>query len=246
MAKFLSREGIVHHLHKIIQEAEEELVLISPYIKADEETKNLLKDTRRGTPIHVIYGKSQSERNLGNVKDSFDLPGITVSFRKNLHAKCYLNEKQALLTSMNLHKYSQENNDEMGILVSRQDDPKLYEDIYQQASRWKADSSQPYTASASKPKAKVAETPAQIKQPAEKKPQSGFCIRCKTVVAANPKKPYCATCYESWSRYSNNAYKEKHCHTCGRKFAATLLKPLCTSCYAKYKDIFQFATAWPS
>ena len=43
MAEFLTRKGIVYYLDKIIEEANRELVLISPYIKADDETKNLLK-----------------------------------------------------------------------------------------------------------------------------------------------------------------------------------------------------------
>ena len=135
MATFLTTEDIVSHLHRIIEQAAEELILISPYIKADDKTKRLLENTKRGTDIHVLYGKSQSERNLGNVKTSFDLPGITVSFLKDLHAKCYLNEKEALLTSMNLHEFSQEHNDEMGILVSKKDDPALYKDIHQEANR---------------------------------------------------------------------------------------------------------------
>ena len=59
MATFLTREGIVYHLGKIIEEADRELVLISPYIKADDETKNLLKNKTRATTIHVIYGKKK-------------------------------------------------------------------------------------------------------------------------------------------------------------------------------------------
>lgn len=239
MATFLTRKGIVQHLYRIIEEAEEELVLISPYIKVDDETKNLLKKTTRGTDIHVIFGKSQSERNLDNVKSSFDLPGIPVSFIKELHAKCYLNEKEALVTSMNLHEFSQENNHEMGILVSKQDDLELYEEIYREANRLKDASDKPYATSRSKSKVKVAEATSATYNTAEK-PKNGFCIRCKMVLVANPKKPYCANCYESWSRYSNTAYKEKYCHTCGRKLAATLLKPLCTTCYAKYGDLFEF------
>ena len=54
------------------------------------------------------------------------MTSIKTSVRKNLHAKCYLNGKEALLTSMNLYEYSQEHNDEMGILVSVDHDPELY------------------------------------------------------------------------------------------------------------------------
>ena len=154
MATFLTTEDIVSHLHRIIEQAAEELILISPYIKVDDKTKRLLENTKRGTDIHVLYGKSQSERNLGNVKTSFDLPGITVSFLKDLHAKCYLNEKEALVTSMNLHEFSQEHNDEMGILVSKREDSVLYEAIYQDAKRLlRAANGESPVASASKPSA---------------------------------------------------------------------------------------------
>ncbi len=175
------------------------------------------------------------------MQSSFDLPDIPVFFIKELHAKCYLNEKEALVTSMNLHEFSQEHNHEMGILVSKQDDPELYEEIYQEANRLKDASGKSHTTSRSKSKVKVAEATSSTYNIA-KKPKNGFCIRCKTVLAANPKKPYCVNCYESWSRYSNTAYREKHCHTCGRRLAATLLKPLCTSCYAKYGDVLEFVT----
>ena len=132
MATLLTRKGIVHHLDKIIEEADRELVLISPYIKADDETKQLLKNKMRATTIHVIYGKTE----LGPSEKSFlDSLGIRTSFLKNLHAKCYLNENEALLTSMNLYRFSQEHNDEMGILVSKHDDEELYEAIHRQAMR---------------------------------------------------------------------------------------------------------------
>ena len=154
MATFLTTKDIVGHLHRIIEQAAGELILISPYIKADDKTKRLLENTKRGTDIHVLYGKSQSERNLGNVKTSFDLPGITVSFLKDLHAKCYLNEKEALLTSMNLHESSITRNHEMAILVSKQDDAELYEAIYQDAKRLlRAANGESPVASASKPSA---------------------------------------------------------------------------------------------
>ena len=237
MAKYLSRKGIVYHLDKIIEEATEELVLISPYIKADDETKNLLKNKTRATPIYVIYGK---EKLNPAEMTFFDSLGIKPAFLKNLHAKCYLNEKEALLTSMNLHKYSQQNNDEMGILVSRQDDPELYEDIYQQASRWKAESSESSTVSTSKPILKKVETPAKTKRPAATTPQEGFCIRCRAGLPANPEQPYCATCYKSWNGFKNLEYEDNHCHICGKEHAATMRKPLCASCYRKYKDVFKF------
>ena len=235
MATFLTRKGIVYHLDKIIDEAERELVLISPYIKADDETKNLLKNKTRSTTINVVYGKKE----LNPTEKSFlDSLGIATSFLKNLHAKCYLNENEALLTSMNLYQFSQEHNDEMGILVSKHDDPELYEAIHKQAMRWKTASSETQPASTGQLKA----TP-RSRTRTPQKPTDGYCIRCRRTVRANAEQPYCKKCYRSWKRDGDKSYKEKHCHTCGRQNAATLLKPLCFDCYKKYGDLFTFAAA---
>ena len=48
-----------------------------------------------------------------------------------------------------------------------------------------------------------------------KKPGDGFCIRCKADLLANPEKPYCRSCYSVWSRYKDETYEERYCHTCG-------------------------------
>ena len=238
MAEFLTTKGITHYLDKIIDDAQKELVLISPYIKADETTKDLLKNKTRATSINVIYGKAELKPSEKSFLDSL---GIKTSFIENLHAKCYLNEDHALLTSMNLYQFSQEHNDEMGILVSREDDAELYGAIYRQAMRWKTASSAVQVAENST--AYSVATGARTKpQPTLEKPK-GFCIRCKTGISANPERPYCEKCYPSWNRYKNPAYKEKHCHTCGREQAATLRKPLCPACYKKYADIFTFVTS---
>ena len=130
MAKFLRRHDIVSHLHRIIKEAEEQIVLVSPYIDADEVTKSLLGRQQHSTQINVVYGK---ERLRPNQKGLFDKLHIKTTFRKELHAKCYMNENEAVVTSMNLYKYSQDNNDEMGILVSKEEDRNLYEEIYYEA-----------------------------------------------------------------------------------------------------------------
>ena len=60
---------------------------------------------------------------------------IRASFCKELHAKCYLNEKAAILTSMNLYEFSQVNNNEMGVYIEKEKDPVLYKDIYDEVQR---------------------------------------------------------------------------------------------------------------
>ena len=140
MATFLTTKDIVGHLHRIIEQAAGELILISPYIDADDETMNRLRDKAGSTAIHVVYRYKKSTRRPNVNSDDrafFDSIGARVSSLKDLHTKCYLNQEEALVTSMNLYRYSQENNDEMGILVSKQNDSELYEAIYREANRLK-------------------------------------------------------------------------------------------------------------
>ena len=67
-------------------------------------------------------------------KDKFQsFQNINIYFLANLHAKCYLNENTALITSMNLYGYSEENNREMGIEINKSENYGLYEDILKES-----------------------------------------------------------------------------------------------------------------
>ena len=57
------------------------------------------------------------------------------SFYADTQAKRYLNENTTLLTSMHLYESSQVNNYEMGMYVSRVEDPELYESILDEVKR---------------------------------------------------------------------------------------------------------------
>ncbi|MEZ5336293.1 MAG: phospholipase D family protein [Methanolobus sp.] len=134
MADFLDTSGVTYHLEKLIKNADEKIVLISPYLKINDRIKELIEDKNRmKIHIEVVYGKNELQPDENNWLKSLDF--VRTGFCKNLHAKCYLNEKEALVTSMNLYKFSQQNNNEMGIYVSKEDDPKLYEDINTEAKR---------------------------------------------------------------------------------------------------------------
>ncbi len=239
MAKFLDTTGVSYYLQQTITQAQDTLILISPYLKINERLRQALDDKdRMKLDIRVIYGKNELQPDQINWLQS--LRFVRTSFCENLHAKCYLNEREAIVTSMNLYEFSQVNNHEMGIYVTKADDPQLYEEIYTEARRLIRISEEIRVSVK-----KVAPEPdlAAEKQPAEKKPanpsaEEGFCIRCKKNIALNPQAPYCAECYKSWKRYENPAYQEKHCHICGKENASSLNKPVCYDCYKKHKDKF--------
>ena len=243
MAEFLTTAGVSARLEEIIKKAEERLWLVSPFLKITPRIKNLLEDAnRQKIDARVIYGKNELQPEENNWLES--MTSIRTSFCKDLHAKCYLNEKEALLTSMNLYEYSQVNNYEMGILVVRESEPELYDSIYQEARHILRASEEIRVTVA-----RVSDTEIDNEQPprreAQRKPRTvqevptaGFCIRCKSEIPANPDKPYCDRCYWSWNRWKNPDYQEKYCHICGREHETTLAKPLCRDCWQKHKDAF--------
>ena len=247
MAKFLTTTGVSYQLEEIIKNAKERLVLISPFLRVNERVKELLEDKDRlKIDVRVIYGKNELQPEENNWLES--MTSIRTSFCKNLHAKCYLNENAALLTSMNLYEFSQVNNNEMGLLVSKEEERELYEEIYEESMRIVRVSEEirvtvarvetPENGGESQPRE---HSGTRNTRETSEIPEDGFCIRCEDAIPANPTQPYCKRCYASWKRYKNETYKEKNCHTCGNEYAATLLKPLCLTCYKKYKDVFEFA-----
>lgn len=134
MAKFLNTSGTTYHLEELIKNASDRLIIISPYLKLNERIKELLEDRNRlKIDIRIVYGKNDLQPEEINWLKN--LTFIRTSFCKNLHAKCYLNESECIITSLNLYEFSQVNNNEMGVLIYRNEDAKLYADTYDEAQR---------------------------------------------------------------------------------------------------------------
>lgn len=239
MAKFLATEGVSHALSEIVKRAQERLVLISPYLKVNPRIKELIEDKNRlKIDVRIIYGKEgPSPEEIAWLQS---MTSVRTSFCKNLHAKCYLNENEALLTSMNLYSHSEVNNYEMGILVSREEDPGLYKEILEESMRIvriSKDSREPNGANT---------------QPAPKMPVKVYCIRCKeeTKPFFPKKRRYCQSCYPDWLQFSEKltkeasfSHEEKYCHTCGTEYPATRRYPSCNDCYEKkYPDYYPAST----
>lgn len=134
MAKFLNTSATNYFLEELIKEAKDRLILISPFLKLNDRMKELLEDKNRlKIDVRIVYGKSELQPEEINWLKELDY--IRTSFCKNLHAKCYMNEEKCIITSLNLYEFSQINNNEMGILVLREEDAEVYKDAYEEAQR---------------------------------------------------------------------------------------------------------------
>ncbi len=123
MATFLHDDDLNAEIGRIFRECEQQLVIISPFIKLHPRLKDELKAKENPHKINItiVFGKNEKrlEKSLGAEEFKFlkELPNITIKYNERLHAKFYANERSAILSSMNLYDFSQNNNIEFGILT---------------------------------------------------------------------------------------------------------------------------------
>ncbi|OAI11362.1 hypothetical protein A1359_14540 [Methylomonas lenta] len=134
MAEFLDTESVNMWLARIIKNARERVLLVSPYLKFSDRIKEFITDKNNlKIDVQIVYGKEEPKPDVINWLNN--LPYVRASYCKNLHAKCYLNEELCIVTSMNLYEFSQQNNNEMGVLFSRQNDLILYNKAFEEVQR---------------------------------------------------------------------------------------------------------------
>ena len=134
MAKFLNTSATNYYLEELIKGARERLIVISPFLKFNDRMRELLEDKdRMKIDVRIVYGKSELAPQEINWLSKLQF--VRTSFCQHLHAKCYLNERYAIITSMNLYDFSQVNNNEMGVILDREQEEKLYRDTYDEAQR---------------------------------------------------------------------------------------------------------------
>jgi hypothetical protein len=123
MAKFIHSTEINQRLEDMIRNADRFLWFISPYIKLHERIKDELKKKKEAhaLQITVVFGKNDADRGKSisthDIEFLTSFPNIRILYEKNLHAKFYASEDCSLITSMNLHEFSQNTNKEVGILM---------------------------------------------------------------------------------------------------------------------------------
>src|ERR1035437_4134304 len=134
MAKFLNTPGVTYHLEELIKGTKDRLVLISPYLQFSDRIKEHLTNLNiQKRDIRIIYRENKLQTDENNWLEK--QIGVRTSRCKNLHAKCYLNENEAIITSMNLYEFSQQNNNEMGIYITKAQDLDLYNSTFDEVQR---------------------------------------------------------------------------------------------------------------
>jgi phosphatidylserine/phosphatidylglycerophosphate/cardiolipin synthase-like enzyme len=253
MAKYLRTSAISAGVEELISEARERLYIISPYLKLSDHVKELLNDKEREKlEVRIIFGKQ--ELNPNEMHYLQNLKYVRLYFSKNLHAKCYLNEKKMIICSMNLYEFSQQNNREMGILIERNidSDRQVYEDAWKDIDSILNNATDFAYVEAPKPAEKSTDDiiAHQTPKPEIKKADvkttilksngkpAGYCIRTGVSIPFNVEKPMSYDAFKSWSKYSDPEYPEKYCHFSGEPSSGEtcVSKPILRKNWNKAKE----------
>ena len=240
MVTLLTRRKTVSALEDILKNAKEKIVLVSPYVNLSEDNADRLRAADgRGVPITLVCRKDNLKENEKRVLQK--LKHIQVYNRDNLHTKCYYNEQELIITSMNLYEFSEQNNVEMGVLFTS--DETIYREARQEIEdlllqdehrvSWRREKLGAFARSAGKAISSGARAVAS--RAADALTEKGHCIRCGTRIPFNPAQPLCKEDYAEWAKHGNNDYTEEYCHRCGEKNKTSKARPQCRACYQKYK-----------
>lgn len=213
MAKFLNTPGLSYHLEEMIKNTKDKIVLISPYLQFNDRIKEHLQNLNiQKKDIRIVYRENKLHPDENNWLAQ--QVGVRTSICKNLHAKCYINENEAIITSMNLYEFSQLNNNEMGIYVSKDNDGDLYKEIYGEVQRLLTISEEI--------RVTVQKVDANTKDKKDSKTNhnknvksqksTGYCIRTGVEIPFDLDKPLCFEAYKKWNEYGDPDYPEKFCH----------------------------------
>lgn len=235
MVEILSTAGCSSEIEKLIKNAKDKLYLISPFMNINDQIKSHLVqlDNRVSTITIKVVGKTD-EVKVDEIAFLQTLKSAQILCVNHLHAKCYMNEDVAVITSLNLYEFSQQNNVELGVKIDRIKEPEIYAEVYKEVSNIISQSKKYELKLVPKESPKVFKEPIKISQ-STKAIEKGFCIRCGRDIDVNLDKPLCNTCYQSWAKYSDPAHQEKYCHVCGKESKQSYSKPICYNCYKTMK-----------
>jgi len=243
MAKFLNTTGVSYHLEELIKGTKDRLILVSPYLQFTDRIKEHLKNLNiQKRDIRIVYRENKLQFEENNWLES--QIGIRTSICKNLHAKCYINENEAIITSMNLYEFSQQNNNEMGIYISKAQDADLYNSALEEVQRLLTISEEIRVTV----KKVTADTPPKTEKKAvevktsnfKSDKQTGFCIRTGIPIPFNIEKPMSYDAFKSWNKFGDSEYPEKFCHFSGESSngETSVSRPILKKNWKKAKEIF--------
>lgn len=228
----------------LIDRTQKALFIVTPYFKPWDRVARGIKVARsRNAEVVILLRGGEDRAKSAAAAADFIPHGVKFGYLSRLHAKVYINEAEAILTSMNLYADSAQNSYEVAVRYTKAEDEEAYKqvagqvmDLIRRASEEAKVAAVERAASVAPkaaPVASIAAVHAARSAAVAPKPAApGHCIRCNKALPFNPEKPLCPDCYKSWAKFSNPDYEEERCHRCGKATKASAAKPLCRPCWS--------------
>lgn len=126
--KLIKPKQISGEIMTLLDEADKEVIIVSPFVQVSEwkkleRTFENLKS--RNVSVKFFYRK-------GNETAQTEIEGLGFNAIpiENLHCKIYYNEKSAIVSSMNLYKYSDENSLDIAYKTEKEQEFKELREFY--------------------------------------------------------------------------------------------------------------------
>jgi phosphatidylserine/phosphatidylglycerophosphate/cardiolipin synthase-like enzyme len=242
---------------ELIERAQDKLLLVSPYFKPWGRLEQSIQNAvmARGVDTTLLLRGGRDRKKQYNAAKPIEEAGAHLVFLKRLHAKVYLSESEAVLTSMNLLESSALDSWEIAMRISKDKDAGIYEDVVAQCEKMMLQAAQAaarekvssmrekmagfgtelfsaVTSGPSKGQAATKDSPKSSKSASSG--EKGSCIRCAKSIKLDIKRPLCKSCWKLWSKFKNEDYEEKYCLGCGKEHKTSFAKPMCYGCYKKF------------
>lgn len=132
MAKHLNTPELYYHFEQLVLSSKKELILICPQLILNNRIKHNLEQLNE-KKVQVKIAFNESYLHDSTIKWYNNQKNIKAIQFDEINATIYLNENQAIVTSMNPSSCGGHDLLEIGILVSKKEDKKLYNSILAQA-----------------------------------------------------------------------------------------------------------------
>jgi len=131
----LSSPEISREIVSLMENANKSLLLVTPYFDGWDRFAIAIKDAvlkRHVAVVLLVRGGDDRARQEATTRELAAI-GVRVEFLRRLHAKVYINESQAILTSMNLLKSSANDSWEIALRARAGRDTDAYREVLQHA-----------------------------------------------------------------------------------------------------------------
>ena len=236
--KIVHGNDLKAEVENIVQGATKQLILITPYFEAWERLTMLVRNaivSRGVTVLLVLRGGKDEDKQKEKARAWHEL-GVRVAFKERLHAKIYMNERSAMVTSLNLLQSSVMSSWEVAVMLDSVQDRDGWIQLQSSANALAKELKEEIDV-----KRKVAE--AAGNQLFTVAMESVAAAAQATITAPRSSRPKAAPPRGSAPKARVTSARSKdpegHCIRCGTGLPLDPAKPLCRGCYrewAKVKD----------